>query len=178
MDHVAQKRSELADRLNNDKLYIHPKIQQFSENNDEMFAFNLLEPTTKEMYGCCESQYTILLCEGNTLEDVLNKRGMELLQKVREKVKLSQFKDTISSYTVINSRCGMWVANKQSKYYDPSEGIEGYLCGWNNRKISGQSKHQGGIITSTCIFIDESGTDGCKWCYTYSGSLYKIQNKE
>lgn len=175
---MAQQRIDWSKRLNNSKhLYVPPVVQQQSSSSQTPskridYAVDMLKSDTKEMYECCGLQYTILLCGTNTFEDVLNKKGKKLLKQVREKIQANQFKDTISDYTVMNSRSGMWTANKQSEYYDPTEQIDGYLCSWNNKKITGKSNRDSrDIITSMCIFIHKS--EG--WCYTYSGSLYALE---
>lgn len=174
-DQVAQQRLDMAEKLS-PQVVMCKEVPGFIKS-DKPFARELLTPGTKEMYNCCEWQYSIILCPGSTFEDVLNTRGMKMLRRAREMVKANQFNDTIYEYHTLFEASGLWTADQQSQYH--SGKITASLCSLNNICVSGTSgkEHDAKknvISTSACVFINEQ--EG--WCYTQSGSLYKINKNK
>lgn len=169
-DEAAKSRLELAESVF-PVICVTPVFPGFAEDTTPL-AKELLKPNTKEMYETCEWQHTVWPLDGHGLSDVLNDDGVTLYAKVLVKVNQHQFKDTISDYQIDYKHSGMWVADKSSPFHDESEQCNGCLNSFNNKAIVGISKtHSKYITTSPCIFITPN------WCYTKSGSLYKLENQ-
>lgn len=170
---IAQNRLDVAVSMSqSSNVLINPVIPGFMKDKTPL-AKELLKPGTKEMYETCELQHTVYSIDGNKLSSILNDAGVQLYATVLVKVNNQEFKDTISDYRLIERHSGMWVADQNSPFHDTSEeGCNGCLNSWNNRAIHGyltsMSKY---VTTSPCIFITQD------WCYTTSGSLYRLENK-
>jgi hypothetical protein len=147
-------------------VYVTPVIESVDKNIP--IAKELLKPNTREIYEACEWQYTILPLDENKLSDILNDYGVKFYANVMLSVNAKEFKDTIYNPQFANKHSGMWIADKSSPYHKDDECL-GCLNSWTNVVVSGRSEvHDKDIVTSPCIFITSD------WCYTRSGSLYKL----
>ena len=139
---------------------------------------SLLKSESHEYYLFSMLQCTISPLPGNDIKCVLSKKGLELYEEVSKKVKDGLFKDTFLEHQLEKGNSGPWFALENSPWFGKSKYIEDGFVGsfnsWNNTHIHGVSEKQGRISTSTCIFVINSTSDEEGWCYTKSGSLYKL----
>lgn len=165
---------ETINRLNS-----HPNVLCSNIDLSNIDYKQLLKEDSHEYYLFAFQQYTIKPLPGNVLNDVLSSKGVELFNSIVQKVKDRAFKDSFLTYEVCMDRSGNWFAAESSPWYGKSEywedGILGAFVTWNNNFINGNSEKQGAICTSTCIFIVEPTETEDGWCYTKSGSLYKLK---
>ena len=133
-----------------------------------MFARALLNKSGKEYYNASNYQYSIHIQNNNI--NMLNSEGIILYNNIQKKINANNFTDTIINYMVMHTESGMWINDNNSDYYDITRAIA-ELNTSNNVKIYGMNKEKNEpILTSTVIMYSES------WCYTLSGSLYKLEN--
>jgi len=144
----------------------------------EVMAYDLMKPGTLEMYEVCECQYSVfpLVNEEKGARDIyeiLNHTGVKLYTFVLDKILKNEFVDEFTEFCVTTSNSGMWHADESSGYFDPAEHIRGCLNTFQNQRIQGISKAKNKVLTtSVCIFI--ANKEQVKWCFTKSGSLYKL----
>ncbi len=101
--------------------------------------------------------------------EFLNEDGMKIFQEAQDRYNQGETKDTISNVGLRFVRAGMWVADKESKYFKP-DGIGGIMCSWKNVIVIGKRESDSvDIQTSVVVFLTS------EWCYTVSGSIYKLQ---
>lgn len=133
-----------------------------------MFARALLNKSSKEYYNASNYQHTIHIQNNNT--SILNNEGLSLYNNIQEKINANNFNNTIIDYMVMHTESGMWINDNNSNHYDITRAIA-ELNTLNNVKIYGMNKEKNEpILTSTIIMYSEL------WCYTLSGSLYKLEN--
>ncbi len=211
-----QKRREIANTMIQNEnshsliMAVHPEFADVPSHNindytigskeflKKVMAYDLIKPGTLEMYEVCECQYSVFNLYkypkgGKTLVEILNYIGQKLYEFVLEKVAKNEFTDELTDYVMTYENSGMWHANEMSEYFDPSNEMKGCLNSFNNRHITGFSKKNNNMMTtSACIFIMNGGENGgvndeendeendgvndrdIKWCFTKSGSLYKL----
>ena len=130
-----------------------------------------VKDTSKFYFQSTSGQRTIYSTEDEKLEEILNKEGIELYQKVLKKVENEEYKDTLQSLNIIHQNPGIWVPNESSPHYNPKEHQRHY-SDLSNLVVMGFAINKGSnITTSTLIFLTND------WCYTFSGSLYKLEKK-
>ena len=177
--HQKQEKSEqqlIEEKINKFKENTHILITETSTSNFKQ----LLKSDSKEYFLFAFSQCTISPLPGNNLNDILSEKGHELYNQVLKKVKDCVFKDTISNYSIQNIESGKWFALENSPWFDKckpyGDGITGTFHSWQNIQIKGfAEKHAFSFInTSSCVFFVEATDNDDGWCYTKSGSLYKL----
>ena len=138
-------------------------------------AHSFIRQDSEEYYFLSDGQYSLF--PFSRYESVLNEEGKELLDRVRRMVKEMSFKNEIHPYSRISEHSGGWRSDQLSPHYGkphpntvPNDNIQGIWNTWNNVCIQGVASDNKPITTSACIFIFED--EG--WCYTASGSLYKL----
>lgn len=148
------------------------------------FAHQYVKPDTKEYYYITSDQITIPYNSLNeSYETILSEKGLELLQNIKEKVEKGEFKDTFVKYRVDLENSGSWFGNASSPFYNPTD-CKGCLNSWGNIVIRGYTQelldnlHGNNpsysdltMKTSPVVFYTN------QWCYTKSGSLYKLEEK-
>lgn len=173
-----EKRAELsADFGAHDRAIIHRFLTP--TDNTIPLAYDLLKKGTREFYEACEMQYTLPIDTHmtNDIRDILNEKGLALYNDVLEKVNRKEFKDTYSKYFVDSYNSGMWHANKDSPFFDQAENVVCCLNTFRNRKIQGLNQRVNKVFTTSCCIFYKDSTDDDGWCYTASGSLYRLQEK-
>lgn len=107
----------------------------------------------------------------------LNEKGRKLYDDVLLKVQNQDYKNEFVKFYTQRELSGSWYADPTSTFYDitnknnpmtDQESISGLINTWNNVCVIGTVANGESLTTSPCIFISD------KWCYTSSGSLYKL----
>lgn len=140
------------------------------ESNEN--AHSWLNSDTKEYYFLSVSQYTLYPIEDYVSS--LNVKGKLLYEYVKEQANNNNYKTEIVEYYLERENSGGWFCDPTSKFYntenkltdDPN--IQGIFNTLNNIVIVGILSTGQPISTSCCVFICN------EWCYTSSGSLYKL----
>lgn len=143
-----------------------------SRNQYSIHPFQFGAPATIE---CTDEEPKNVI----TTED-LNEEGIVLLNKVLNMVKNEEYKDVINDSYLVRSTSGYWEVDDASPYFGTphpnlhaGENIKKVLNMWNNVNVTGVGS-KGHMETSACIFVNEGTREKDGWCYTRSGSLYKL----
>ena len=134
-----------------------------------VFSIDLLKENCLEYFLCSIDQITTKPHNKKTnYKDILNKEGLKIYEKICEKIKKKEFKDEISIKEIYTHQSGTWCADEESPFYNKNDN-KMILNTYNNCSFIGVLKEKE-IITSTILMynIDEN------WCFTISGSLYKL----
>lgn len=173
-----------------EKTLIQEKVNEV--NSSQYVAFlssitisdykQLLKNDTHEYYLFASNQCTIYPLPQNKLKNILSSQGLALLEDILRKVKCKEFKDSALDYSICPQNSGYWMALKNSRWFGVSTyweaGIEGSLNTFFNKCIEGRfEKADNRLTTSPCVFIVEASEFEDGWCYTKSGSLYKLNKK-
>lgn len=134
-----------------------------------MNAKKYLNEPSKEYYLTSNGQKTIYLSEPNN-PNMLNANGIKIYNEIQDKIKNNQYNETITNYAIMPSPSGMWINDANSDYYDPRQPTA-VLNTFNNVVIYGVKKGTHEVILTSIIQMYSS-----EWCYTLSGSLYKLEN--
>lgn len=143
-------------------------------------AHTWVKPDTHEHYHFSLGQYT--LYPTDKFVPLLTDKGKSLLESVQKKVQNKEYKGEIVEYKLNWDRSGSWFAKPESEFYgtartpgsDPN--LKGCYNCRDNITITGRTTDGKPITTSCCVFIcDTEGQEN--WCYTLSGSLYKLGKK-
>lgn len=188
---TSNQKMDSMQRLQEEKQLLEQKIAQVNSsphilmsNLPQSDCKLLLKPDSHEYYLFAMYQHTIIPLPGNNIRDILTQDGLTLYEQVLQKVKDGLFKDTFFEHKIQKGQSGRWFALENSPWFGKSEycekGIVGAFCTWQNSYVHGLAEKQGMISTSPCIFLMESSNIQDGWCYTKSGSLYKLtyQKKE
>ena len=135
-------------------------------------AKDMLMFATEEYYRADDAQYTVHCFDHHHYEDILNDVGKEILEGIRHRVRVNDFKVIIDGYRLERKRSGTWVKNINHPRYDPKD-TNAVLCSWNNLVLTGEIRNHTdnqGITSSFVRFYDEEGG----WVSTLSGSLYRL----
>jgi len=149
-------------------------------------AHTWVNPDTHEHYHFSLGQYT--LYPTDKYLPLLTDKGKQLYETVMTKVRNGEYKGEIVEYSLNWDRSGPWFAKPESRFYgtaktpDSDSTIQGCYNCRDNITITGKTADGKPITTSCCIFIcDQEGQEGqtsqANWCYTLSGSLYKLGKK-
>jgi hypothetical protein len=126
-----------------------------------------VDPASKAYYLLANDQWTLpidnLTHDGTKIYNMLDTNFNSLAH------------GTIINHEHIITNSGIWIANKESVYYNESDcGVA--LHTWNNISIRGeilddtpQNSNDNYIITSPVIFY------GNDWCVTNTGSIYLLK---
>ena len=110
------------------------------------------------------------LAKARQYPEFLNEDGMKLFQEAQDLYDRGDIKDTLSNVRIRFERSGMWIANKDSVYFQPKEEAATILCSWKNITIiATRESDSENIQTSIVVFLTS------EWCSTVSGSVYKLQ---
>ncbi len=133
-----------------------------------MFARAYFNKSSKEYYNASNNQNTIYISNDNI--SMLNNEGLNLYNSIQQKINSNNFTNKITSYILMYTESGMWINDINSAYYDITRAsVE--LHTFNNIKIYGMNKDKNEPILSSIVIMY-----GLTWCYTTSGSLYKLEN--
>lgn len=157
----------------------------------------LLKSDSQEYYMFSSFQKTIIPINNeseridtssSSLEKILSDKGLIIYEHAKTLADMNDFKDEFIEYRFDRSNSGSWFGDENSFWYDKQtmyeKGTKGSFNTWNNINIIGKTKHSGEkfVTTSPCVFIihecnEEEGNEEKGWCYTFSGSLYKLSGK-
>lgn len=127
-----------------------------------------VDKDSKEFYSLAADQVTIPKRKGS-YDLVLSTEGILKFRELSCRAINGPFTDTIQQYYLATDNSGPWFADKSSPHYVHGSG--GCLNSWNNVRITGWRYLNGiktPISTSCVLFYTDT------WCYTKSGSFYKL----
>jgi hypothetical protein len=140
-----------------------------------------IDPEAAEWYFSSSSQCYM---DKKALQ-VMNEKGKRKYEEVLALVRDKKFKNEFVTYRIDHERSGSWYANPMSKFFNmdhpmAEKGTLGMMNTWNNIVIAGTLLNGEKVVSSPCVFMSDDTTDNdnaVKWCYTSSGSLYKLGTK-
>ena len=133
-----------------------------------------MNTSSKEFFFAGNYQITLYPVYSESIEDMLNSRGLQIYSDVRASEKL--FKAEFDVYVLLKENSGSWTPDNKSPFFDSSSTPLHCFNSWNNytilgRQISSSSKNNGQWFkTSCCIFVNPDE----HWCFTSNGSFYKL----
>lgn len=151
-----------------------------SEIDTGRYVRDWIKPDVAEWYFSASTQ-----CYMNKkLLPVMNEKGKKKYEEVLALVRDKKFKNEFVTYRIDPALSGSWYADPMSKFFKmdnpiAEKGTLGMINTWLNVVIVGTLANGEIVTSSPCIFISEKDNDSdeVKWCYTSSGSLYKLGTK-
>lgn len=117
---------------------------------------------------------TISLIDQNNLTNINNIIDQNIINEFNNISKLNNYKNTFNKYSIQSVRTSIWKANSLHPYfeiYNINSPPLIHLNTFNNIVILGDTIDGKKITTNIVKYITDD------WCYTISGSLYKLNNK-
>ena len=135
-----------------------------------------VQENTQQHYFLANEQISLYPLSEYT--DVLTEKGQKYLTYCQQLADANEFKGEFVEYYVEFIRTGSWFADKTSQFYNTKHPfldgeVEGAWCTWRNACVVGLTSSGKPMKTSACVILMNEG-DGVHWCYTYSGSMYKL----
>lgn len=130
-------------------------------------SFDYVDENTEYYKYLANEQYTIPRNEKGYYDGVLNKRGQNLYDWIKNMIAKKSFKGKITD--------GLFVPLRSGFLKDNGENCT-VLNSWNNRTLLGRLNEK--ELQTSVVLLFEYLTPTTGWAYTISGSLYEFELNE